>query len=108
MGLSLLASVRLVDIARGGFVLHPAWLQAAFIDVGCRFFDLSRCKGPQIIVRFKPFCPGKEVHLVQLFSAWLSEIEVERLAHIDPFLSAACAFDDPLRVDFEGGEEDTA
>ena len=33
-----------LNIAGGRFVLHPARLQAAFIDVGCRFFNLGCAK----------------------------------------------------------------
>ena len=41
---------------------------------------------------------------MEFASGGFAHVEVERLSHVDPFLSAGGAFDEPAWVDFEGGD----
>src|SRR3990167_2982301 len=63
------------------------------IDIQRGFFD-SRCpKRAQIIRGLQTLFPRHEVHIVKFLAACLGKIEIQRLSHIDPLLTAAGALD---------------
>ena len=41
------------------------------------------------------------VHIMQLLTAWLCDIEVERLSHVDPLLATTSTLNQPSRLNLE-------
>src|SRR5205809_871115 len=57
-----------------------------------------------IVRGLEALLPREHVHVVQPTSARRVEIEIERLAHVDPLLTTRRALDQPLGLDLERRE----
>ncbi len=82
----------------GGGFLCPAGAAA----VG-GFFDGGGGCGAEVVGGFEAELPGEEIHFAEFFAGGGSNVEVEGLAHVDPFLAAGGGVEDVVGVDFEGG-----
>src|SRR5215207_9401946 len=91
------------DISRGAAGSHPARLDGAAVDVECRFFVLGGAPSAEVVRGLETLAPGGAIKVAEDATGRLGDVEVERLAHVDPFLTAGSAGDQPGGVDLEGG-----
>src|SRR4051794_34559961 len=75
------------DVGRGATGAHPAWLDAATIDVERRLLCLRGTAGTEIVRRLQALTPGGTVEVAQQPARRFGDVDVERLPHVDPLLS---------------------
>ena len=64
---------------------------------------MGRTQAAQVVGGLETTNPGQLVGFVELLAGGLADVDVQALRLVDPLLAAGGGFDQPARVDFEGG-----